>query len=234
MTKEKMTRAWREINLNAIEHNISEVRKFIKPHTMIMGVVKADAYGHGAVEVSKAMISSGVSMLAVAEINEAVILRENGISAPILILGPDHCLDIPKAVELSVTTAVCDERFAVELSKYAIRSGKKAKIHIKLDTGMTRVGFNPTEDSIKIIEKIYKLPNICIEGIFSHFACADTEDRSITDKQFSVFCDFIKKLESGQWKRILFVPTGAMFSPTSFNEGQAVPGIAHAVVIEAC
>ena len=196
MIKEKMTRAWREINLNAVEHNIYEVRKRLLEHTMIMGVVKADAYGHGALEVSKAMLSAGVSMLAVAEINEAATLRQGGICAPILILGPENCLDISKVIELDITPAVCDEHFAEELSKCAKEAGKTVKIHIKLDTGMTRVGFNLTDESLKAIKRIYKLPGICIEGIFSHFACADAEDRSITDKQFSVFCDFIKKLES--------------------------------------
>ncbi len=195
MTNEKKTRTWREINLNAIEHNIKEVRKRIDAHTMIMGVVKANAYGHGSIEVSKVMLASGVSMLAVAEINEAEELRKAGIDAPILILGPDNCLDIPKAVELCVTTSVFDSAYAKELSQYAQESGKTAKIHIKLDTGMTRVGFNTTNESLEEILEIASLPNIFIEGVFTHFACADVEDRSITDKQFNEFMNFVKKLE---------------------------------------
>ncbi|MBR2499974.1 MAG: alanine racemase [Clostridia bacterium] len=194
MKDERTARSWREINLNAIEHNIKEVQKHIKPHTMIMGVVKANAYEHGIVEVSKTMLASGVSMLAVAEINEAEALRNAGISAPILILGPNHLSTIPKAVELSVTTSVVDIEFAKELSVCASEKGVTAKIHIKIDSGMTRVGFNMTDDALSDILKISKLPNIYIEGIFSHFACADEKDESVTRKQFESFMAFADRL----------------------------------------
>ena len=194
MTNEKTSRTWKEINLDAIKHNIGEVRKRIDEHTMIMGVVKADAYGHGAVEVSKAMMDSGVSMLAVAEINEAVALRGAGINAPILILGPENFSDIPKAIEFDVTTSVNNIDYALKLSHEAEKAGKTAKVHIKLDTGMTRVGFNTTENSLEEIVKIASFPNIYIEGIFTHFACADCKDRTVTDEQFKKFMDFVNLL----------------------------------------
>ena len=196
MTKEKQTRTWREINLNAIEHNIKEVRKKVNEHTMIMGVVKADAYGHGAVEVSKAMLNAGVSRLAVAEVNEAEVLRKAGIDVPVLILCPDNYVNIPKVIDLLVTPSVIDMEYARLLSDAAKKAGKTVNIHIKLDTGMTRVGFNTTDESLNTILEIANLPNIVIEGIFTHFACADVLDRSITDKQFEKYINFVNKLES--------------------------------------
>ena len=196
MTKEKQTRTWREINLNAIEHNITEVRKKVNEHTMIMGVVKADAYGHGAVEVSKAMLNAGVSRLAVAEVNEAEVLRKAGIDVPVLILCPDNYVNIPKVIDLLVTPSVIDMEYARLLSDAAKKAGKTVNIHIKLDTGMTRVGFNTTDESLNTILEIANLPNIVIEGIFTHFACADVLDRSITDKQFEKYINFVNKLES--------------------------------------
>jgi len=196
MTNEKMARTWREINLNAIEHNIKKVQKHIKPHTIIMGVVKADGYGHGAVEVSKVMLKNGVSRLAVAEVNEAIELRNAGIDVPILILSHGYSSDAVKIVEFDITAAVFDFDYAQNISKIAQEFGKTAKIHIKLDTGMTRVGFNLTDDDLEEIVKISKLPNIFIEGVFSHFACADTEDKSVTDAQFEAFTGFVEKLKS--------------------------------------
>jgi len=196
MTSEKTTRTWKEINLNAIKHNINEVRKRINEHTMIMGVVKANAYGHGVIEVSKVMLSEGVSMLAVAEINEAEELRNSGIDAPILILGPENFLDIPKVIDLSITTPINNIEYAKELSKATQKAGKTVTVHIKLDTGMTRVGFNTTEESLEEILEISKMPGIFIEGIFTHFACADVPDRSTTDMQFKKYIDFVEALET--------------------------------------
>ncbi len=195
MMDERKVRAWREIDLNAIEHNIAVVQKHVEPHTMIMGVVKANAYGHGAVEVSKVMLASGVSMLAVAEINEAKDIRDAGINAPILLLGPNHVSAIPEVVKLSVTASVIDIDYAKKLSTIAKEMDTTVKVHIKIDSGMTRVGFNMTEESLLQIVEISKLPNIYIEGIFSHFACADEEDSQITKKQFDGFMEFVDKLK---------------------------------------
>ena len=196
MTNEKTSRTWREINLDAIKHNLGEVRKRINEHTMIMGVVKADAYGHCDTQVSRVMLECGVSMLAVAEINEAEKLRKSGINAPILILGPENFADIPKAIELSVTASVNNIDYARALSDEAKKLNKIARVHIKIDTGMTRVGFNTTDKSIEEITEIASFPNIYLEGIFTHFACSDCKDRTITDMQFKRFMDFVKKLES--------------------------------------
>ncbi len=195
MITEKTSRTWREINLDAIRHNIKQVRKRIDEHTMIMGVVKANAYGHGAAEVSRVMLDCGVSMLAVAEINEAEALRKAGIDAPVLILGPENVIDIKKAIALSVTTSVNNIDYARALSLEAEKAGKTAKVHIKLDTGMTRVGFNTNEKSLEEIVEIASFPNVFIEGIFTHFACADCEDRQVTDRQFENFMNFVSRLK---------------------------------------
>ena len=196
MTNDKTTRTWKEINLNAIKHNIKEVRKRIDEHTMIMGVVKANAYGHGVIDVSMAMLAEGVSMLAVAEINEAAELRLGGITVPILILGPENFLDIPKVISLSITTPINNIEYAKAISSEAQKAGKTVKVHIKLDTGMTRVGFNTTEKSLEEILEISKMPGIFVEGIFTHFACADVYDRSITDIQFKKYIEFVEALEA--------------------------------------
>lgn len=192
------TRTWAEINMDALKENIINIRKKTDPRAMIMAVVKADAYGHGAVNVAKFLLKNGADRLAVADLDEALELRRAGIDAEILILGASFEEDCEKLVKYNVTPAVFSADFAKKLSEEAKKQKKQAKIHIKIDTGMSRIGFvsGVNDDAVtdEIIE-ISRLPNIYTEGIFSHFATSDEKDSAYTKKQFSQFlniCNLLK------------------------------------------
>lgn len=196
-------RTWCDISLDNLEFNIKQVKKHVSPDTMLCGVVKANAYGHGSAEVARTLLDNGFNYLAVAFIDEAKELRNNGIKdAPILILGNTPVDTVAEIVEYNITAAVYDTETAKAISKEAVRRGKTAKIHIKTDTGMSRIGFMPTEESIEEIVEISKLPNIETEGIFTHFANSDSNDETMTKAQFELFTDIIEKLE----KRNVFFP----------------------------
>lgn len=198
--RKKYYRVQANVNLEAIRHNLNEVRKKLKPDTKLMAVIKADAYGHGAVALAKAIgnSGSGIDYYGVAIIEEAVELREAGIDKPILILGytPKEQYDL--VVTYDVAQTIFQYEMAEALSLEAKRQNKTAKIHIKVDTGMSRIGYTDTMDSIEEIKRIVALENIEIEGIFSHFARADEEDRSCTELQIQRFNTFLKLLEKEQ------------------------------------
>jgi alanine racemase len=189
-------RAWAEIDLDAIANNIKEIRKITSPKAKIMGVVKADGYGHGFMEVTKVLLKNGADYLAVATLEEAVQLRKRNFDVPILILGATENEGAGDLVEYDVMPTVFTYDFAEVLSKAAVKMGKTAKIHIKIDTGMSRIGYLCCDESIEEIIKISKLDNIEIEGIFSHFACSDELDREYTEMQFEKFMSMCKKLEN--------------------------------------
>ncbi len=192
-------RTWAEIDLDALKSNIENIRKITDKKSMIMAVVKADAYGHGAVNVAKHLLKNGADRLAVADLDEAVELRRAGIDAPILILGASFDEDCEMLVKYDITPAVFLYDFAKKLSDAAKKLGKTAKVHIKIDTGMSRIGYVSGVDDEAVTEEILKisnLPNIFIEGIFSHFATSDEKDSAYTKKQFSEFmavCGLLKK-----------------------------------------
>jgi len=189
-------RAQVNINLDAIRSNINEIRRHLKKDTKLMVIVKADAYGHGAVAVSKALENGLADAFGVAIIEEAVELRKAGITKPILILGftPREQFDL--VVSYDVIQTVYQYEMAQELSKEAIKQGKTAKIHIKVDTGMSRLGFSDSQESITEIKKISTLKGLYIEGIFSHFANADEKDKSSVNDQIRRFNDFYRRLEN--------------------------------------
>ena len=184
------------VYLDAIRHNLLEVRKLLEKDTMLMAIIKADAYGHGAVPLARAIGDNGnIDYYGVAIIEEAVELREAGIHKPILILGytPKEQYDLVVAHE--VTQTVFQYEMAKALSEEAKRQGKTAKIHIKIDTGMTRLGYTDNDESLDEIKRIATLDNIEIEGLFSHFARADETDKSSTEKQLQRYVAFVNKLE---------------------------------------
>ncbi len=195
-------RAWAEIDLDSIAHNVREIKKRLNVGVRLMGVVKADAYGHGVQETAKTILENGADCLAVAFIDEAVQLRNSGITVPIMILGNSAEESIDDLLEYSITPAVFTEEFAKALSKRAEELGKTAKIHIKVDTGMHRIGFlyssadSEKAATIKKIIEISQLPNIEIEGIFSHFSTSDEEDTEYTYTQFSRFTELTEKLSA--------------------------------------
>ena len=191
-------RTWAEIDLNAIEHNIREIRRITDKNSKIMAVVKADAYGHGVLNVADTLLKNGADMLGVADMDEAVELRMNGFSADILILGYCEQSRIGDGVQFGITMTVCSFEFAQLISDAAVKAGKTAKIHIKIDTGMSRIGFYYQEHggAIEEIKKIFGLPNLFIEGIFTHFAASDEADKGYTNRQFELFCEICDRLKN--------------------------------------
>lgn len=187
-------RVYAKINLDNIQKNIKAVIEKFGNNITVMGIVKANAYGHGAVEVAKALVEAGAGALGVAAIDEAIELRENGIVAPILILGQIFRQDYQTAIENDITCTVVDIVTAQGLSKKATELGKKAKVHIKIDTGMGRIGFQPDETGEREIKSVFELENISVDGAFTHFANADTVDKTSANAQKQKFVDFTDKL----------------------------------------
>ena len=187
-------RTYAEVNLQAVRHNIEEARKNIKAGTKIMAIVKANAYGHGAVPVSKALISQ-VDAYGVAMIEEALELRDAGIDKMILILGYTGEEWYEELVKHCISQTIYTYDMAKKLSDVAVSFGKQTPIHIKIDTGMGRIGFAPTEESLDIVEKISHLPGVFIEGIFTHFARADEKTIEAAKEPFARYMQFVQELE---------------------------------------
>ncbi len=186
-------RTYREIDLKAIEHNFDLLSKKVAEGVKKCAVIKADAYGHGAVPVAK-MLESKADYFAVACFDEAAELRQAGITLPVLVLSyicPDY---FAETVEKDITATVYTFEDALKLNRAAEEKGKKAVVHIALDTGMSRIGFPLTEESAEKIKKIAALPFITVEGIFSHFAKADMEGDSYSEEQKKLFDAFLSKL----------------------------------------
>jgi alanine racemase len=190
----KLTRAWAEINLDHIAHNVREIRRLVGKHTEIMAVVKADAYGHGVLETVQTMIENGVTRIAVSMLDEAIQLRKIGIDIPILVLSYTSPLRADEILRYQITQTVYSHELAAALSEEAVRQGTKARIHIKIDTGMSRVGFIPGYSAVKDVVAIHKLPGIIVEGIFSHFATADEKERTYTLQQMELFESILAEL----------------------------------------
>ncbi|WP_105615010.1 alanine racemase [Vallitalea okinawensis] len=192
---EEYYRVMAEVDLNAIAHNIDEIRRIIPRDTELMAVVKADAYGHGVFGICNTLLENCVDRLAVAILDEGVQLRKQGINLPILILGYTPEVFSDKIVEYDLIQTVFTYSMARSISEVAYKLGKKAKIHIKIDTGMGRIGFLCNDQAINEIEQIYKLPHLDIEGMFTHFSKADEEDKSFTVNQINQFNAFNQRLE---------------------------------------
>ena len=190
----KFNRAWAEVDLDAIAHNLREIRRITNKKSEIMGVVKADAYGHGVMEVVRTILENGATCLAVSMLDEAIQLRKNNIDVPILILSYTDPIRAADIIKYNVTQAVFSHDLARALSEEAVRQRKNVKIHIKIDTGMTRVGFMPGYSTVKNVLEISKLPRIIVEGIFTHFASADEKDKSYTNMQFERFMGICSEL----------------------------------------
>lgn len=185
---------WAEVDLDAIKYNMREISKLAKGKEII-AVVKADAYGHGAIDIAPIALDCGAKKLAVAVITEALELRRNNINAPIVILG---CTPITLAKDLlyqDIEQTVISYEYAEALNEVAKEGKTKLPIHIAVDTGMGRIGFLPNGESLDEIQKISKLENLKITGVFSHFATADEEDKEYTELQEFKFKDFIDKLK---------------------------------------
>lgn len=192
---EEYYRVMAEVDLRAIGHNIDEIQRIIPKNTELMAVVKADAYGHGVFGICNTLLENRVDRLAVAILDEGIQLRKQGINLPILILGYTPEVFSDKIVEYDLNQTVFTYSMARSISEVACKLGKNAKIHIKIDTGMGRIGFLCNDQAIKEIEQIYKLPHLDVEGIFTHFSKADEQDKSYTDNQIRQFNTLIQRLE---------------------------------------
>lgn len=197
-----LKRTWTEIDLDHLLYNYREIRRRIGEHVKFLGVVKADAYGHGAVQVAKVLEEAGADYLAVSSLDEARELRNHEVQMPILILGHTPPEQVGELIRMNITQAVSAQAKAEEYSAEAIKCGGVLKIHIKVDTGMSRLGFlcnGPHfEGGVDRIAKSCALPGLDAEGIFTHFAVSDEpgeENEAYTKMQFELFCDVLKALE---------------------------------------
>ncbi|MBR6512206.1 MAG: alanine racemase [Clostridia bacterium] len=190
------SRVYVGVDLAAISDNVKSIMKKVGPDVKVMAVIKTDGYGHGAVAIAHALNEIGVYSFAVATIDEARELRASGIRNPILILGYVFPNDLQDVIDYNVTSTVFSYDSAKMISDYAAKRGKVAKIHIKLDTGMGRIGFVPGEESAAEIKRIFDLKNIEVEGVFTHFATADEADLGPSKAQAKLFEDFVNSLEA--------------------------------------
>lgn len=183
------------ISLDAIHHNLQQVKNKISKSSSLMAVIKADGYGHGAGMIAK-YCDDVIDSYAVAIVEEGIALRQEGFTKPILLLGYTHHSQYGKLIDYNLIPAIFSYEMAKPLSDLAVELEKTVKIHIKLDTGMSRIGFDDSDKSVEEIVKISNLPNIEIDGMFSHLARADETDKSYAQAQFERYMTFTKKLES--------------------------------------
>ncbi len=193
----KYSRVCARIDLDAVEYNLDMMRQNIKEETKMIGVIKTDGYGHGAVQIARYVMEEKdyIWGYAVATLDEAVLLKKNQVKKPVLVLGcifPDQ-RDIMIEQEVRMTCYTLE--MAEDISKRAQKLNQKAYIHIKLDTGMSRLGFQITEESVEEICRIASLPNLVLEGMYSHFATADETDKTFTKKQLERYLWMKEKLE---------------------------------------
>ena len=197
-----LRRTWAEIDLDALEHNFHTLQDRVGPDTGVVGVVKADAYGHGALQTARTLEKLGAAYLAVSSLDEGRELRHSGITMPILILGHTPEAYVPQLLEYDMTQAVTCEAKAVAYNAAAAESGGVLRCHIKVDTGMSRLGFlcagRHFDEGVAGAERSCRMPNLDVEGIFTHFAVSDepgAENESFTWQQFHLFCRFVAALE---------------------------------------
>ena len=192
----KYSRVCAEIDMDAIAENFRIMHEAIHPETKMVAVIKTDGYGHGAVPIAQMIQPEDyIWGFAVATMTEAMILRKNQITKPVLILGYTFEEDYEDLIRYEIRPIVFKLDMAKELSEAAVHLKKTLSIHIGLDTGMSRIGFSDTEESIETIRKIASLPGIEIEGMFTHFAKADELDKTATNRQFERYMHFAHRLE---------------------------------------
>jgi alanine racemase len=198
---DSLRRSWAVVNLDAIAHNISVIKNLLAPSTMLMGVVKADAYGHGDKYIAEQLVRQGVSWFGVSNLGEALSLRRQGIYHPMLIFGFTPAEHAPLLNEYNLTQTVYSLEYAQRLQESAAAAGVDVGIHIKLDTGMSRLGFVLDDDfaavSAEEIARVYAMPNLRPGGIFTHFAVADEKNEDSVDytrRQFHTFMEFVDAL----------------------------------------
>lgn len=191
-------RAWVEIDLGALSHNVQQLRRFLSPLTQLMAVVKADAYGHGAVTVAQTALHSGASWLGVATLPEGIQLREAGINAPILILGATHTPEQIQAMvrwQLEPTLISPQQALVFSDTLASLNNSQSLQVHVKLDTGMSRLGTN-WQQAGEFVQLVETLPHLSIASIYSHLATADSPDSTVMKKQHKRFQQALTQIQA--------------------------------------
>lgn len=182
------SRVYAQVDLDAIRYNMEQMRRIIHPDTKIMGVIKADGYGHGAIPIGCELEKlDNVWGYATATVEEALILHRNGLNKPILTLGASFPEQYPALADEGIRATVFSLRQAQEMESFAQKTEKKIIIHIKIDTGLSRLGFQVTETAADEIAQIYHMPHMVMEGLFTHFAKSDARDKTMTNEQMENF-----------------------------------------------
>lgn len=190
----KYTRIFATVDLDAVAGNMESMKRKLTPETKMIGVVKADGYGHGSVPIARA-IDSYVEAYAVATAEEALLLRRHGITKPVLILGPVHKSWYGELIDNKIRPAVFTMEQAEALSEQALLKKTTADLHLAVDTGMSRIGLDADERGVDLAVRICSLPGIHAEGIFTHFARADESDKTSAQAQLERYLDFVRSIE---------------------------------------
>ncbi len=185
---------WTEIDMDTIAANVKSIRNSVDKNVAIMGVVKANAYGHDATEVAPLLLQNGISCLGVARLDEGIALRMSNVTAPIIVLGLSLTENLESLLSYDLSPTVCDIEDMEFLSKLAVKMNKVAKVHVKVDTGLGRIGVSP-ENALAFVRRVQDMKNIQIEGIFTHFAIADEKDKSYTEEQFRKFTVLLESID---------------------------------------
>lgn len=201
----RWTRA--EIDLDALRHNLEQFRAALDAGIGLMAVLKANAYGHGAVMCAREAVRFGVDYLAVAFLDEALELRRHGITAPILVLGYTPPFGVQEARDHDITLAVFDEDVLAAAAALPDNGGKRLKIHIKVDTGMGRIGLSDLASAVEFVERASRTPGVEVEGLFTHYACADARDKTHVQEQHRRFMELAEQIRSRQI-RIPYIHAG--------------------------
>ena len=204
--------SWVEVNLEYLAQNVKSIKNLVKKGVKLLAVVKADAYGHGAVMVAPTMLASGVDVLGVASIDEGLNLRDSNISCEILVLGAVPLWAFESAVENDITISIFSEEHILASKQAFERTGKKVQAHIKIDTGMNRIGVS-TQDAVEFITKLQSADFIELKGVFSHLACA--EDEKETQVQLEKFNEIISQIDSKDLTLHILNTAGIMSYPES-------------------
>jgi alanine racemase len=189
-------RAWVEVDRAAAAHNIRQIKQLLSPKTALMAVVKADAYGHGAVTIAETAVAAGANWLGVATIPEGIELRQAGINAPILVMGAVHTPDLIGAlVEWGLEPTLCTPKQALVFNETLTALGTSLPVHLKIDTGMSRLGI-PCDEAIAFVQMVHHCSTLKIASIYSHFATADDRDPTIMQQQHRRFQDVIANIQA--------------------------------------
>lgn len=216
-----------EIRLDAIQHNLEALRSLLAPGVKVLGVVKADGYGHGAPPVARTLAAGGIDMLGVALVEEGVELREAGVAAPILVMGTIPRDEIPSLVAHDLRPTVCDAEAAREIDGEAARQGSVVQAHLKVDTGMNRLGVR-AEAAAETAEAVARLGHLHLEGVYTHFACAEERDQTETWKQLRQFGEVLAALSARKIvpRRVHAANSSALVKVAESHFDMVRPGLA--------